>query len=298
MADSSPRNLPPPELSLDEALAMPLTLQAAVEPRFIDQMGHMNVSFYVHLFDRATWAFFASLGIDGDYLRRSGAGMFAVEEHVRYLGELREGDPLEVHTRMIGASRKWVRLLHAMTDPVRRRVSAVAEVVGVHIDLATRRSAPFPDDLAPRIAAAVTPPPAAASAPAPAAMTEDRARALAGEWVAAWNAHDLERILEHYADDVVLTSPLAAQRLGDPGGTVRGKAALRAYFKMGLAAFPALRFDLVDVTWGVTSVVLYYVNQRGTMTCEFMDVDAAGKVTRVIAHYGDRQVRPPPAPTA
>lgn len=116
-------------------------------------------------------------------------------------------------------------------------------------------------------------------------ITEAAARKLAHEWVEAWNAHDLERILEHYEDDVTLISPLAAERLGDPAGAVRGKAALRAYFALGLEAFPELRFDLVDVMWGVSSVVLYYVNQRGTMTGEVMELAPSGRVARVLANY-------------
>jgi ketosteroid isomerase-like protein len=116
-------------------------------------------------------------------------------------------------------------------------------------------------------------------------ITENAARKLAREWVEAWNSHDLARILEHYAEDVTLTSPVAAERLGDPSGTVRGKAALRAYFELGLKAYPALHFDLVDVMWGVSSVVLYYVNQRGTMTGEVMELGPTGLVTRVLANY-------------
>jgi acyl-CoA thioester hydrolase len=140
--------------SLEEVLALPATLEASVEPRFIDEMGHMNVAWYVHLFDRATWAFFARMGIDDEYRRRANVGMFAVEQHVRYLAELREGEPLAVHTRLQDVGGKWIRLAHAMVDSKRRRLSAVAEVVGVHIDLATRRSTPFPDDLAARLRAA------------------------------------------------------------------------------------------------------------------------------------------------
>ena len=117
-------------------------------------------------------------------------------------------------------------------------------------------------------------------------LTEERAQALAAEWIAAWNAHDLEAILAHYAEDVVLTSPVAARLLNDPSGNVRGKAALRAYFSKGLEAFPNLKFDLVDVMWGISSVVLYYVNQRGTKTGEFMEINSDGKVTRVVANYG------------
>jgi predicted ester cyclase len=103
--------------------------------------------------------------------------------------------------------------------------------------------------------------------------------------VAAWNAHDLELILTHYDDVVELTSPVAAQLLGTPDGKVSGKANLRAYFERGLAAFPELHFHLEDVFWGVSSVVLCYLNQKGTRTAEFMELSATGKVARVVANY-------------
>jgi hypothetical protein len=116
-------------------------------------------------------------------------------------------------------------------------------------------------------------------------LTQDDAHRFADEWIAAWNAHDLDRIMSHYDDAIVLTSPVAAERLGVADGTVRGTRDLRAYFEIGLAAYPTLRFDLEHVFWGVTSVVLYYANQRGTHTAEFMELDANGKVTRVVASY-------------
>jgi hypothetical protein len=116
-------------------------------------------------------------------------------------------------------------------------------------------------------------------------LDEHQVRALAAAWVQAWNTHDLDAIMSHYADEVVLTSPVAAALLGDPSGTVRGKAAVRAYFEKGLAAYPELAFELRDVMWGLHSVVLYYVNQRGTKTGEFMEVDAAGRIVRVVASY-------------
>ncbi len=108
---------------------------------------------------------------------------------------------------------------------------------------------------------------------------------MANDWAAAWNAHDLELILTHYEDAVELTSPVAAQLLGAPDGKVIGKGNLRAYFQRGLGAYPELRFELEDVLWGLNSVVLYYKNQKGTRTAEFMELSGAGKVARVIAHY-------------
>jgi predicted ester cyclase len=112
------------------------------------------------------------------------------------------------------------------------------------------------------------------------AVTRDDAWSLADHWVAAWNAHDLDLIMTHYEDAVELTSPVAARLLGTPDGKVSGKANLRAYFQRGLDAFPELQFRLEDVLWGMNSVVLYYTNQKGTRTAEFMELSATGKVTR------------------
>jgi predicted ester cyclase len=116
-------------------------------------------------------------------------------------------------------------------------------------------------------------------------VTKEEAWKLANEWVAAWNAHDLDLIMAHYEDEVELTSPVAARLLGKPDGKVVGKANLRAYFQRGLEAFPELQFRLEDVLWGLNSVVLYYANQKGTQTAEFMELSAAGKVARVVANY-------------
>jgi predicted ester cyclase len=117
-------------------------------------------------------------------------------------------------------------------------------------------------------------------------VTRDVAVNLAKLWVGAWNAHDLDLIMTHYEDAVELTSPVAAQLLGSTDGKVVGKPNLRAYFQRGLDAYPELRFHLEDVLWGMNSVVLYYTNQKGTRTAEFMELSALGKATRVVANYG------------
>jgi acyl-CoA thioester hydrolase len=137
--------------SFDEACALPRRLEATVQPGFLDANGHMNVMWYMHLFDRATWALFASFGIDGDYAGRARASMFAVEQHLRYYGELRLGDALDVHTRVLAITPKSLRFLHVMLDRARRRVAATAEMVGVHVDLQTRRALAFPDDVRARL---------------------------------------------------------------------------------------------------------------------------------------------------
>ena len=111
------------------------------------------------------------------------------------------------------------------------------------------------------------------------------AREFAQDWVDASNSHDLERILTHYDDEVLLVSPVALKLLsGD--GTVRGKAALREYFLRGIQAFPDLCFNLIDALWGVEAIVVYYINNvRGSKTAEVMLLNPAGKIRRVWSNY-------------
>ena len=116
-------------------------------------------------------------------------------------------------------------------------------------------------------------------------MTEADARRFAAEWIEAWNSHDLERILGHYADDVEVTSPLAEAVLGPGRHTVRGKEAVRAYWGPALAKYPDLEFTLFRAYAGVQSVVLHYRSIRGLVGAECMELDARGRVSRVLAHY-------------
>ena len=116
-------------------------------------------------------------------------------------------------------------------------------------------------------------------------LTESSVRQFADDWVRAWNSHDLDAIMSHYAPEIILTSPAAARLLNDPSGVVAGKSALRSYFARGLEAYPNLAFELLDVMWGLSSVILYYKNQKGTKTGEFMELDTNFKVTRVVANY-------------
>jgi len=113
---------------------------------------------------------------------------------------------------------------------------------------------------------------------------EDAAR-FAEEWYAAWNAHDLDAILGHYADDIEFTSPFVVALNDDPAGIVRGNDELRAYFQRGLESYPDLRFEPLEVLVGVDSITLSYVSVQGRHAAEVMTLDDDGRVVRVLAHY-------------
>jgi hypothetical protein len=104
------------------------------------------------------------------------------------------------------------------------------------------------------------------------------------EWIGAWNAHDLDRILAHYRDDVRFVSPFAA-RFGAPHGQLRGRHALREYFARGLATYPALRFQPIAALGGIGSVALHYRSVEDRAAIEVMELDDRGQVRRAVAHY-------------
>ena len=114
------------------------------------------------------------------------------------------------------------------------------------------------------------------------------AERFANEWVAAWNAHDLERILSHYDDDFEMSSPVIAKVVAEPSGTLRGKSAVRDYWAKALAAAPDLRFELLTLLVGANSVTLYYKGHRG-LAAEVFHFGSNGKVSKAYAHYAERQ---------
>ncbi len=120
-------------------------------------------------------------------------------------------------------------------------------------------------------------------------MSLDAAK-FAEEWIASWNAHDVERILSHYAETVEYHSPFIAKLGGSPDGLLHGKAELRAYIQRGLAVFPELKFTLLGAYEGVNSVVLNYQSVRNLVAAETFVLNAEDKVAQVFCHY---QERPP-----
>jgi ketosteroid isomerase-like protein len=103
----------------------------------------------------------------------------------------------------------------------------------------------------------------------------DRAKAqeFAESWLQAWNAHDLDRVLSHFSDDVVFTSPVAERLVQGSGGVICGKAALRDYWREGLRRIPDLRFELLDIYLGQTTLVINYRNQSGGLVNEVLTFD-------------------------
>ncbi|MEO9130520.1 MAG: nuclear transport factor 2 family protein [Sphingomonas sp.] len=101
---------------------------------------------------------------------------------------------------------------------------------------------------------------------------------FAAEWLAAWNAHDVEAVLRHFHDDAMFTSPFAALLFPESGGRLAGKQAIREYWTAGIARVPDLQFSIDTVFVGVDCLVIAYVNQKQV------------RVSEVLKFAGDRVI--------
>jgi ketosteroid isomerase-like protein len=109
--------------------------------------------------------------------------------------------------------------------------------------------------------------------------------ALGREWIAAWNSHDLERVLSLYAEDSEMTSDKIQALSFDASGTLRGKARIGAYWGKALALLPNLRFDLIDTYVSPDSLVVFYQNERGAKICEYLRLNAEGEIIQGSANH-------------
>ncbi|MBS9535789.1 nuclear transport factor 2 family protein [Mycobacterium sp. M1] len=106
---------------------------------------------------------------------------------------------------------------------------------------------------------------------------------FAEHWVQAWNAHDADAVLRHFHDDVVFTSPVAAEMYPETRGVIRGKAELRRYWTGALQRITDLHFTVEAVFGGIDTLVITYRNQKGGLVNEVLTFGDDGLV---IAGHG------------
>jgi acyl-CoA thioester hydrolase len=117
-----------------------------VRPEWIDSNGHMNLAYYVVVFDLATDAFYTALEIGDGYREVSGNSCFTAETHTLYEREVHLGDKLLVRSWLLGADTKRLHYFHEMFHIESGERSAVQELMALHIDMGRRRVAPYPQE--------------------------------------------------------------------------------------------------------------------------------------------------------
>ena len=122
------------------------------EPQWIDYNGHLNMAYYNVLFDRAVDEVYEPLGLGPDYLKQHGHSTMVAEMHVRYLREVNERDPLKVSIQLLDYDAKRIHLFEQLLHATENWVSATCESMTLHVDMAAKKVAPFPDSVMSQLA--------------------------------------------------------------------------------------------------------------------------------------------------
>jgi acyl-CoA thioester hydrolase len=141
---------------MESAMAsdIPVPLDAyrdRVRPEWIDHNGHMNMGYYLVVFDFATDEFFRWIGLDEGHRRAARVTTFALEAHVTYHREVREGNPLRFTTLLLAHDAKRIHYLHQMYHATDGYLAATNELMSLHVSEETRRGAPMAPEVLERL---------------------------------------------------------------------------------------------------------------------------------------------------
>ena len=124
-----------------------------VRSEWIDHNRHMNMGYYVVVFDLATDEFFRFVGLDEEHRRVHAVTTFCLEAHVTYHREVREGDPLRFTTQLLAYDAKRLHYIHAMYHGADGYLASTNELMSLHVDRTSRRGAPMAPPILDRLAA-------------------------------------------------------------------------------------------------------------------------------------------------
>jgi acyl-CoA thioester hydrolase len=120
-------------------------------PEWVDQNQHLNMGYYLVVFDFATDEWLRYVGLTAEHRRRRGVTTFCLEAHVTYHREVRGGDPLRFTTLLLAHDAKRIHYFHAMYHAREGYLAATNELMTLHVNEATRRGAPMAPEILDRL---------------------------------------------------------------------------------------------------------------------------------------------------
>lgn len=128
-----------------DPIAAPFICPAvSIEPGWIDYNGHLNMAYYMVLFDRASDEAFAALGMGPDYAAHGSGTTYTGDAHIAYLREVDASTPLIVSLQILDHNEKAIHAFQTMRHAADGWVAATCESVTLHIDQSGPKVAPFP----------------------------------------------------------------------------------------------------------------------------------------------------------
>ena len=134
--------------------ALPSYSERPVPVFFEDINGHMNVRYYLGMASEGLDEALTEVGIPTNWVDK-GFAIFSAEHHLTYISELLTGDRVSSRVLLLGRSERAMHVLVYLLDDTREQISCVVEEICLHMDMSTRTTSPWPDDVAAQIDARV-----------------------------------------------------------------------------------------------------------------------------------------------
>jgi acyl-CoA thioester hydrolase len=141
----------PPAIPLEKITALTPLYRLTIPPEYQDENGHMNVRWYLHVFDEAGYPLVAEMGLTPEFHQQHQTGGYDLEHHIHYLKEVHIGDTIAVYARLIARSAKRIHYLMFMVNETRGTLASIFECVNSFADLKVRQTAPYPPEIAAKI---------------------------------------------------------------------------------------------------------------------------------------------------
>ena len=141
----------PPVVPPEKITALRPIYRLTIPPEYRDENGHMNMRWYLHIYDDAGYPLVDSLGLTAEYHAQHHTGGFDLEHHIHYLKEVQPGDTVVVYARLLGRSAKRIHYMLFMVNESRDALASIFECVNSFGDLSVRRTAAYPPEISAKI---------------------------------------------------------------------------------------------------------------------------------------------------
>ena len=111
-----------------------------------DYNGHLNVAFYVHVFDLAADVMLDNFKMGGESAKKDKKTTFVAEMHTNYYQEVRLGEEVETHVTFIDHDKKRIHYKLSMFHKEKKYLASTNEVLSLYVDLTKRKVVEFDQD--------------------------------------------------------------------------------------------------------------------------------------------------------
>ncbi|CAD7846242.1 MAG: hypothetical protein [Olavius algarvensis Delta 4 endosymbiont] len=136
------------QVAMSDLTGLPSYHRQTIPTDYAGRMGHMNVRYYMAVFDTATWRMLEEYGLDEAYFSTTENGVFALKQFIQYLAEVRPGEKVAVYTRILGLAEKRIHFMHFMANQDTEGLAAIIESLITHANLKVRKAVSLPSEIA------------------------------------------------------------------------------------------------------------------------------------------------------